>query len=148
MRSCSFPIDKLIVARFDAGDDILLSIKQVVVDHSVTAGMFNLIGAVDRAHYGFYDPEEKLYKTQSWTPSGSELKALEILACVGNIAVLASEPIIHGHITFQGYKEQPIGGHLLEGCRVCPTGELTLLKASGVLVRQKDNALNLALLSI
>jgi predicted DNA-binding protein with PD1-like motif len=40
------------------------------------------------------------------------------------------------------------GGHLLEGCRINPTGELTLVKARGTLARQLDKTLNLALLSL
>ncbi len=56
--------------------------------------------------------------------------------------------MIHAHITLTGEKGEIIGGHLLEGCRINPTGEMTLLKADGVLQRKRNEALNLALLSI
>jgi predicted DNA-binding protein with PD1-like motif len=130
------------------GDDILLSIKQVATEHTVTAGIFSLIGAVDHAEYGFYDPNKHLYKKRSWTPGPSKSSALEILSCQGNIGQLNGELIVHGHIIFSGVNGEMIGGHLFEGCRINPTGELTLLKASGKLTRSMDEKLKLALLSM
>lgn len=148
MRSISLTVDELVVARLDVGDDILLSIKQVATEHAVTAGMFSLIGAVDRAKYGFYDPNKRVYRTRSWTTGFLRPSALEILSCQGNIGQLKGDPIVHGHITMSGISGTMIGGHLLEGCRINPTGELTLLKASGTLTRRMDESLKLALLSM
>ncbi|MFX1318451.1 MAG: PCC domain-containing protein, partial [Promethearchaeota archaeon] len=74
--------------------------------------------------------------------------ALEIVNCTGNVALLDDDVVIHAHITFTGERGEIMGGHLLEGCRVNPTAELTLLKADGVLRRKRNNELNLALLSI
>lgn len=148
MHSISFAVEELIVARLDIGEDILLSIKQVATEHDVTAGMFSLIGAVDRAKIGFYDPNKRRYITETWTPGYQKSPALEILSCQGNIGQLKGEPIVHGHITMSGMLGEKIGGHLLEGCRINPTGELTLMKASGILTRHMDESLKLALLSL
>ncbi|MFX1563838.1 MAG: PPC domain-containing DNA-binding protein [Promethearchaeota archaeon] len=148
MRSISLAVNELIVARLDAGDDILLSIKQVATEHAVTAGMFSLIGAVDRVKIGFYDPNKRKYKTRSWTAGFLRGSAMEILSCQGNIGQLKEETIVHGHITLSNLIGYWVGGHLLEGCRINPTGELTLLKASGTLTRRMNEKLNLALLSL
>ncbi|MFX1563038.1 MAG: PPC domain-containing DNA-binding protein, partial [Promethearchaeota archaeon] len=148
MDSISLTVEELIVARFDIGDDILLSIKQVATEHAVTAGMFSLIGAVDSVKIGFYDPNKRRYITKSWTPGLLKSPALEILSCQGNIGQLKGEPIVHGHITMSGMRGEMMGGHLLEGCRINPTGELTLLKASGTLTRRMNESLKLALLSL
>ncbi len=148
MGSCSLPLKEIVVARFEAGEDLLLSIKQVVADYDVKAGMFTVIGAVDKAHYGFYIPKEKAYTTHVWEPSRQSSPALEILNCTGNVAILDNEPIVHAHIILSGVKGEMLGGHLMEGCRVNPTGELTLIKAEGVLQRKHNDAFNLALLSI
>jgi predicted DNA-binding protein with PD1-like motif len=148
MRSCSFPLKEIVVARFDPGEDLLQGIQQVVTQHNVKAGMFTVIGAVDQAHYGFYDPEKKAYTTLRWIPDSDSSPALEILACLGNVARLNDEVVVHAHITFSGEKGEIMGGHLLEGCRVNPTGELTLLKGAGILTRKRNETLNLALLSI
>ena len=110
--------------------------------------MFTVIGAVDQAHYGFYDPSKKAYTTLKWKPNLKSSPALEILCCVGNIARLDGEVVVHAHITLSGEKGEIMGGHLLEGCRVNPTAELTLLIADGVLTRKRNESLNLALLSI
>jgi len=148
MHSINLAVEELIVARLDVGDDILLSIKQVATEHDVTAGMFSLIGAVDYAKFGFYDPKKRIYKVRSWTARFLNSPALEILSCQGNIGQLKGESIVHGHITMSGMRGEIIGGHLLEGCRINPTGELTLLKASGTLTRHMDESLKLALLSL
>jgi predicted DNA-binding protein with PD1-like motif len=148
MRSSKFPIDEVIVARLDPGDDVLLSVKQVAKEHMVTAGVFTLIGAVDRAKCGFYNPKKRAYDARTWEPQPRGSKLLEILACVGNVGQLDGEPVVHAHITLMGYHTSTLGGHLLEGCRINPTGELTLLKARGTLIRQLDKSFNLALLSL
>ncbi|MFX1577668.1 MAG: PPC domain-containing DNA-binding protein [Promethearchaeota archaeon] len=148
MPSCSFPVKELIVARFNAGEDLLKSIEEVVLKHEVKAGVFTVIGAVNRAMYGFYHPEKKAYTTLSWEPTPDSSPALEIVNCTGNIAMLEKNVVVHAHITFTGEKGEIMGGHLLKGCRVSPTAELTLLKADGVLHRRRNDDLNLALLSI
>ena len=148
MRSCTFPLKEIVVARFEVGEDLLLGIQQVVVQHDVKVGMFMVIGAVDQAHYGFYDPRKKAYTTLKWKPHTDSLPALEILNCVGNIARLEGEVVVHAHITLSGEKGEMMGGHLLEGCRVNPTAELTLLKADGELRGKRNDEFNLAFLSI
>jgi len=148
MPSCSFPLKEMIVARFNAGEDLILKIRQIAVTHEVTAGMFTVIGAVDRANYGFYHPKKKSYTNLNWEPTLDSSPALEISSCMGNIALLDKDVVIHAHITFTGEKGEIMGGHLLEGCRVNPTAELSLLKADGELHRKHNEDLNLALLSI
>lgn len=148
MPSCSYPVEKLIVARFNVGDDLLESIKAVVHEHEVKAGMLTVIGAVDRVQYGFYHPQKKSYTNLSWEPTAESSPALEITSCMGNVALLDDNIVVHAHIIFTGEKGEIMGGHLLEGCRVNPTAELTLLKAGGILRRKHNEDLNLALLSI
>jgi predicted DNA-binding protein with PD1-like motif len=141
-------MDEVIVARLDSGDDVLLSIQRAAKEHAVTAGVFSLIGAVDRAKCGYYNPKTRAYDARTWNPHRWGSKLLEILACVGNVGQLDGDPIVHGHISLMSYGTFALGGHLLEGCRINPTGELTLLKARGTLTRRLDKTLNLALLSL
>ncbi|MFW9831249.1 MAG: PPC domain-containing DNA-binding protein [Candidatus Thorarchaeota archaeon] len=148
MRFCSLPLKEIIVTRFEAGEDLLSGINQVVLENDVSAGMFSVIGAIDTANYGFYIPAKKDYTALNWVPSNDSSPALEILSCIGNVALLNDKPVVHAHITLAGVKGEMIGGHLLEGCRVNPTAELTLLKAEGKLQREHNDMLNLALLSI
>ncbi len=145
MKSCSFPVSELIVARLDAGDDVLLSIVAAAEDHKVTAGMFSLIGALDRAEWGFYNPQKRNYNTHTWRASWAAGRVKEILSCTGNVGLRDEKTIVHGHIVL-GSSTGAFGGHLLEGCRVFPTAELTLLKAQGTLTRREDEGFNLALL--
>ncbi len=148
MPSCSFPLKEMIVARFNTGEDLFQGIKKVVLRHEVKAGMFTVIGAVDRAQYGFYHPKKKTYTNLSWEPDSDSSPALEIVNCTGNIAILDDTTVIHAHITFTGEKGEILGGHLLEGCRINPTAELMLLNADGVLNRKRNDNFNLAFLSI
>jgi predicted DNA-binding protein with PD1-like motif len=148
MRFNKFPLKDLIVCRVDAGEDLLNSIRQVVVDSGVNAGFLSVIGAVDRACYGFYIPETRSYTSHKWEPTSDSSPALEILSCLGNVALLEDEVIVHAHITLSGVNGELVGGHLQEGCRVNPTAELTLLSAQGKLKRKRNDELNLALLSV
>jgi predicted DNA-binding protein with PD1-like motif len=148
MRFSKFPLKDLIVSRVEAGEDLLKSIRQVVIDSQVTAGFLSVIGAVDRASYGFYIPKTRSYTSQTWKPSIGSSPALEILSCLGNVALLGDDVVVHAHITLSGVNGELIGGHLQEGCRVNPTAELTLLTAKGVVTRKQNEELNLALLSI
>jgi predicted DNA-binding protein with PD1-like motif len=136
----------MIVARLDPGEDVLLSIKAVAEEYEVTAGMFSLIGALKSSKVGFYDPAKRTYRIVKVKPGWGDVRALEILSCMGNIAQRKGEVVVHGHIVLKGYMRNTIGGHLLEECLVYPTAELTLLKAAGVLKRVHDDAFNLALL--
>jgi predicted DNA-binding protein with PD1-like motif len=147
LQSRSFPISELVVARFNAGDDVLLSIKEVAEKHKVTSGMFSLIGALDRAEWGFYSPQKRTYLIKKWGSSFLTGRAREILSCVGNVGQLDGKIVVHGHIVMKSLSDHARGGHLLEGCRVFPTAELTLLKASGTLTREQDDRFGLALLS-
>lgn len=137
----------MIAARFEAGEDLLLSIKAVAEEYGVSAGMFSLIGALESAKVGFYDPAKRIYRIRKIKPGFGDVRALEILSCTGNIAQLEGEVVVHGHIVLKCYLRDNTGGHLLEGCKVFPTAELTLLKASGTLKRLQDNTFNLALLN-
>ena len=148
MRLNKFPLKDLIVSRVEAGEDLFNSIRQVVIDAEVTAGFLSVIGAVDRACYGFYIPETRSYASHKWEPTYDSSPALEILSCLGNVALLEDEIVVHAHITLSGVKGELLGGHLQEGCRVNPTAELTLLSAQGKLKRKRNEELNLALLSV
>ena len=148
MRFGKFPLKDLIVARFETGEDLLKAIRRVVVESQVTAGVLSVIGAVDRARYGFYIPKTRSYTSHAWKPSNASSPALEILSCLGNVAYLDGEVVVHAHITLSGVQGELVGGHLQEGCRVNPTAELTLLTAKGLLTRKQNEELNLALLSV
>jgi predicted DNA-binding protein with PD1-like motif len=148
MRINKLPLKDLIVSRVESGKDLLEGIHQVVIKSGVTAGFLSVIGAVDRACYGFYIPETRSYTSHKWEPTSDSSPALEILSCLGNVAMLEDEVVVHAHITLSGVKGELLGGHLQEGCRVNPTAELTLLSAQGKLKRKRNEELNLALLSI
>jgi predicted DNA-binding protein with PD1-like motif len=148
MRFSKLPLKDLVVSRLERSEDLLEGIRKVVVESQVTAGFLSVIGAVDRARYGFYIPETRSYASLTWEPLNDSSPALEILSCLGNVAVLDDEVVVHAHITLSGVNGELIGGHLQDGCRVNPTAELTILTAKGTLSRKRNEELNLALLSM
>jgi len=148
MRFSKLSLKDLIVSRIESGEDLLEGIRQIVLESGVTAGFLSVIGAVDRACYGFYIPKTRSYTSHKWNPTPDSSPALEILSCLGNVALLEDEVVVHAHITLSGVKGELLGGHLQEGCRVNPTAELTLLTAEGTLRRKRNETLNLALLSM
>ncbi len=83
---------ELSIYKLDFDSDLLNAIKEVA--KKIDSGFFWVIGAVSKAKFSFYDQKNKVYREISIN------KPLEITSCIGNIADLNGEKIVHAHITF------------------------------------------------
>ncbi len=132
---------RVIVVRLEPGEDILRSIEQVAEEHSITSGYLNLIGAVAKAHLGYFDREANTYRDFTVDED------LEIVSCMGNISQHDDKHIIHAHVVASDEKGRCYGGHLLEGCIVSVTIEIVITELP-LMTRARDDATGLNLLDL
>ena len=124
----------MIVERFETGDDILERLNDLVHKQQVSAGSFTALGAVERATVGYFTGNGNYSNTSLPGP-------LEIVSCVGNVSLKEGAPFVHAHITLSDKEGKAYGGHLMSGCIVGATFELTLHSYSSMRLQRKFNAL-------
>jgi len=114
-------VSRTIFARLDENEDLLTAIRERAEQNRTRAGFFFLIGTVKRAVLGFY-------KDANYKPI--ELpEPLEIICCTGNVSVREDgELVVHAHMAVGDEKGHMFGGHVLPGCIIGVTGELTLVE--------------------
>jgi hypothetical protein len=131
---------KVMVERFRAGDDVLDRLNQLVRANGINAASFTALGAVEKACVGFFDGNDE-YSTVSYAGP------LEVLSCLGNVSLKEGKPFIHAHIAIADQEGKAYGGHLMPGCIVSATFEVTLLVYEGMdLLRKLDSERKLFLL--
>lgn len=124
---------RVIVGRFETGDDILERLTQLVLQQQVSAGSFTALGAVERATVGYF--------TGNGNYSSISLQGpLEILSCVGNVSLKEGSPFVHAHITLSDKEGRAYGGHLMPGCKVGATFEFTLQAYDDIKLQRKFDA--------
>ncbi|MCX8169356.1 MAG: DUF296 domain-containing protein [Candidatus Methanomethylicia archaeon] len=132
-------IGRIIVARLRENEDLMQEIIRIAMEKDISAGQIMLIGALSKARYGIYVDGE--YKVRE------ENKHLEIVSCIGNIAKDENGIIVHAHISVSGEDGLCRGGHLMSGCIINPTAELTIIEGENLkLIRKFDPKTKLKLL--
>jgi predicted DNA-binding protein with PD1-like motif len=129
-----------IIGRLAKGDDLLVSLEKLALEHNIILGEVTAIGAVSQARVGYYNQAERKYYFLDLA------KPMEILALTGNISIKDGKPMVHAHVTLSDNEGRAYGGHLAEGTLVFAC-EFTILEfVSGVnLVRQMDEPTGLFL---
>ncbi len=109
MRAHTSESGNLALLRLPPGSDLLQGIRDAARELGITAASVNVIGAVRRLVYGFYDQEAHEYGTLHHEGE------LEIASAMGNVSVKDGEPFVHLHIVATGTDGRALGGHLMEG---------------------------------
>jgi hypothetical protein len=135
-------VGRTIFARLDENEDLLNAIKERAEWNQVRAGFFFVIGMVKKAILGFY-------KDANYKPIQLS-EPLEIVCCTGNVSVREDgELVVHAHIAVGNEEGNLFGGHVLPGCVIGVTGELTLVETPDTkLKRVFKEKLNLYLWSL
>jgi predicted DNA-binding protein with PD1-like motif len=124
MVALSTNIKRLIMLRLNPGDDILLSLRQAVKDHNIRSGVIMTgVGSVSGYHYHVVDSTD-LPPAEAF-PKADE--PCDVIAMAG----LIIDGRVHAHITF-AKKEQALGGHLEEGCRVLTFAVIVLAETPDI----------------
>jgi predicted DNA-binding protein with PD1-like motif len=133
----------MIVARMEPGEDILATIGKIADSYKIQSGSLTLIGAVSRAHLGYFDRKSLEYKSFTLEED------LEVVSGMGNISRLRDNSVVvHTHIIVSDEKGKCYGGHLMPGCEVSVTIELVIHEMDANLRRAKDKLTGLNLLDL
>jgi len=133
-------VSRVLVERFNSGDDILAGLNDLVRRHNIRSGSFTAIGAVEKATVGFFMGNGRYSSTSLNGP-------LEVVACVGNVSIKDDIPFIHAHVTLADREGRAFGGHLMSGCTVGATFEVTMYAHDGIeLSRRLDPQTKLSML--
>jgi len=127
---------RLIVARFDEGEDLLNSLTKCAVENDIRSGWFNLIGGLRELTYSIYEKgrRREFKKTTD--------NCFEILQSGGNITMQEGKILVHCHVMAAGV-EEVFGGHLMEGSKIYPFAEVFIHEVNPVIDRKFDKKLNL-----
>ncbi|ACL69846.1 PPC domain-containing DNA-binding protein [Halothermothrix orenii] len=96
------------LGRLPKGGDLLQELTKVVRENNIETGVFMLIGAVEKAKFGYYLQDEREFFFKEID------EHLEIVSCKGNISLLNGEPFVHAHIIVSDENGNTYGGHLSE----------------------------------
>lgn len=127
------------LARLPFEADLLQVLENFAAEESIKAGHVGVIGAVKKAVLGFYDQQNKEYRSVVLS------EPLEILHCTGNLSIKDGTPKAHLHITLAREDGSALGGHLMPGTIVF-AGEAVIEELIGPeLVRGYDRQTGLPL---
>ncbi|MHA1772250.1 MAG: PPC domain-containing DNA-binding protein [Candidatus Thorarchaeota archaeon] len=134
---------RIIVARLMPGEDILESLEKLVRAHNIRGGQLQLIGAIARAHLGYFDREKNKYAEFSVEED------LEVVSCMGNISrLIDGSPVVHAHMIVADRTGRTYGGHLLKGCEVSVTIEIVINEFQDEIQRAIDETSGLNLIKL
>jgi uncharacterized protein len=94
----------------EQGEDLLDGLNRAVADLGLEAATLQVIGALEQARLGYFDPEAKEYVP-------IEAGHVEISAGLGNVSLRDGRPFVHLHLVVSDRDGTSLGGHALEGCR-------------------------------
>ena len=92
------------------GEDLLEGLNEAVRELGVEAGTVQVIGGLEEATVGYFDPKSGEYRK---IPTGH----VEISSGLGNVSIRDGKPFIHLHLVLSGPDGTTVGGHAMEGCR-------------------------------
>jgi len=130
-------IGKVLVARIKPGSDLLQSIRSLVEENRVKAGVIlSGVGLLRRAHLRNCKVFPKEYPiTDANRAFLTFERPLEILALSGNVSEVDGKPSVHAHVTLsyvEGDEIRVIGGHLLEGCIIFGFAEVFVIELEDI----------------
>jgi uncharacterized protein len=117
----------------ERGEDLLDGLDGAVKELGLRAATLQVIGALEEANLGYFDPGAKEYRT---FPTGH----VEIASGVGNVSLRDGEPFIHLHLVVSGPDGAALGGHAMPGCRAFVVEAYFRALAGPAPVRQESAA--------
>ncbi|MHA2182499.1 MAG: PPC domain-containing DNA-binding protein [Promethearchaeota archaeon] len=142
MKSIEAKIGRVIIGKVEPDEDLIESIIEMVQNHKIQSGLINCIGALKKFTLGYFNLDTKSYERKVFEEN------IELVSCMGNIAFLDGEPIIHLHISIGNRDYSVMGGHLFQPAIVSITGEVYIFEIDKKLYRESDLKFNLSLLNL
>ncbi len=119
-----FNMTEALQGSLSKGQDIVKSLKEILIGHHINSGVISAIGAVSEARIGFFNPDTKKYEERHFN------EQMEVLSLLGNVSIKDQEIFPHLHILLSRRDYSVVGGHLYEGTIVYAL-EYQILKLSG-----------------
>ena len=94
----------------ERGEDLLEGLGKAVEELQLEGATLQIIGGLQRATVGYFDPEAKEYRPAT---TGH----VEICSGLGNVSIRDGRPFIHLHLVLSGPDGSCLGGHAMEGCQ-------------------------------
>jgi uncharacterized protein len=126
---------------FDKNDEVRKQLLEFANSNRFADAHLTAIGAFSEVKLGFFDRQQKTYKT---IPVNEQV---EVLSFSGNIVQKDSKPTLHAHVVVGKSDGTAHGGHFLEG-RVWPTLEMIVSEMPVHLRRSHDEESGLALINL
>jgi uncharacterized protein len=126
---------------FDKNDEVRKQLLEFANTNRFADAHLTAIGAFSEVKLGFFDRQQKTYKT---IPVNEQV---EVLSFSGNIVQKDSKPTLHAHVVVGKSDGTAHGGHFLEG-RVWPTLEMIVSEMPVHLRRSHDEESGLALINL
>ena len=128
-----------IVLRLEIGEEVIESLREVVIKENIKAGSISGLGATNHIVIGLFKPLEKKYYSTTFEDD------FEITNLTGNISVMNDEPYLHVHGTFANISGNCIGGHLNKAV-ISATSEIIINIIDGDVKRKFDEGIGLNLI--
>ncbi|MFX1366699.1 MAG: PPC domain-containing DNA-binding protein [Promethearchaeota archaeon] len=142
MKILETKIKRVLVGKIEPDEDLIDSILKLVKQYNVYSGFIKCIGALKIFTIGFYRIDSKEYDMKTFNEN------VELISCIGNIAYMEGEPIIHLHVSLGRSDYSIIGGHLSRPSIISITGETIIFEFDKKINRVNDPIYNLNLLEL
>jgi predicted DNA-binding protein with PD1-like motif len=97
------------MGKLSYGCDLLEELTAICQKENIRLGRIEALGAVQRAHLGFYDQHTREYQFLALS------QPLEITKLIGNVSLKDGKPFVHAHVTLADEEGKAFGGHLAPG---------------------------------
>ena len=121
--------DRHIIARLDAGEEIVETVKSIAEKEQLHLAMIQGLGAVNDIVVGVFDIEEKKYKANSFKGN------FEIVSLTGTIDSMKGAYYSHFHMSAGDAQGHVVGGHLNQAV-ISATGEIIITLIDGSVDRE------------
>ncbi len=131
-------INNHIIARIDAGEEILEQIKEIATQENIKLANINALGATNDFTVGVYKVAEKKYYSNTFKGD------FEIVSLTGTINTMNDEFYSHIHMSAGDEEGKVFGGHLNRAI-ISATCEMVITIIDGQVDRYHDNDIGLNL---
>jgi len=133
---------KVLVARIKPSSDLLQSIRRLIEENGIKAGVIlSGVGLLRKACIRNCKVLPKEYPITDVNRSFLTFeRPLEILALSGDVSEVEGKPWVHAHIVLsyvEGDEIRVIGGHLLEGCIIFGFAEIFVMELEDIEMRKE-----------
>ncbi len=137
-------VGRIIVVRFEDGEDVLGNLNNIAKKENIKAGVFYIIGGMREGSIVVGPEEDEIPPRPVWQKLGESHEVL----CIGTIFWQKNEPKIHLHGAF-GKKDMVKVGCLREKSVTFLVLEAIIIEMEGInAVRELDPVSGLALLKL